>query len=140
MATPPKTPDTRNKAVVACLDGRRLKGVIYNFSALKDSFRLFSEEDPSQARGTEVEMKDLKAVFFVKDFVGDRDYQESQPAGPPKHGKKIEVTFSDGETLVGITDAYNPQKLGFFIFPPDPKTNNIRIFVINKNASRTRFI
>ena len=41
MSTPPKTPENRNKAVIAYLDGHRLKGYIYNFSAMKDSFRLF---------------------------------------------------------------------------------------------------
>lgn len=140
MATPPKTPENRNKAVVAYLDGRRLKGYIYNFSALKDRFRLFSKEGLLQDQGIEVEMKHLKAVYFVKDFSGNRDYKESPVEGPPKHGRKIEVTFGDGEKVFGTTDAYNPEKLGFFVFPVDPKTNSLRIFVVNKNVGQIKFI
>ena len=140
MSTPPKTPVNRNKAVIAYLDGRRLKGYIYNFSAVNDSFRLFSQADPLQDRGTQVDLKDLKAVFFVKDFSGSPEYKETAVAGPPKSGRKLEVIFSDGETLVGTTDAYNPQKFGFFIFPTDPQSNNLRIFVVNKNVSRTKFL
>ncbi len=139
MGTPPKTLENRNKAVVAYVDGRRLKGYIYNFSALKDSFRLFSERDQLQDRGTEVEINDLKAVFFVKDFSGNRDYKESPEEGPPKYGRKVEVTFGDGEKIFGTTDAYNPQKLGFFIFPADPKANSLRIFVVNKNVHKIKF-
>ncbi len=140
MSTPPKTPENRNKAVIAYLDGHRLKGYIYNFSAMKDSFRLFSEADPLQDRGAHVELRDLKAVFFVKDLSGSPEYKETVFAGSPKSGRKLEITFSDGETLVGTTDAYNPQKFGFFIFPTDPKSNNLRIFVVNKNVSRTKFL
>ena len=47
MATPSQTPDKSNRAVVAFADGRRLRGYIFDFSAIKDSFRLSPEEDPA---------------------------------------------------------------------------------------------
>ena len=133
-------PDNRNKAVVAFLDGRRLKGYIYNFSAQRDRFRLFLEQDTLQRQGTDVQMKDLKAIFFTKDFVGNSEYTESQILTSQNGCRKAEVTFQDGEKLVGTTDAYNPQKIGFFIVPADPRSNNLRVFVINKNASQIRWI
>ena len=127
--------DNRNKAVVAFLDGRRLKGYIYIFSAQKDCCRLFSHQDSDrkgegQPEGTDVQMKDLKAIFFAKDFAGDREFKESQTFTTQNHGRKAEVTFRDGEKLVGTTDAYNPQKVGL----ADPRSNNLRVFVITKNA------
>ncbi len=140
MATPPDKPDIRNKAVVAFLDGRRLKGYIYNFSTQKDRFRIFPEQDHFQREGTEVQLKDLKAVFFAKDFVGNPDYQESQTLEASPQGRKAEVTFNDGEKLVGTTDAYNPQKTGFFIFPVDPRSNNLRVFVITRNARQIKWL
>ena len=139
MATPSNLTKMRNKAVVAFLDGRRLKGRILNFSPLKNRFRLFSEENSPQNRGTDVEVKDLKGVFFVKDFRGNREYREVQVADRPLHGRKIEVTFLDGEKINGTVHSYNPQNLGFFIFPIDPKTNNTRIFVVNKSVQQVRF-
>jgi hypothetical protein len=139
MATP-NIPDSRNKAVVAFLDGRRLKGYIYNFSAQKDRFRLFFEQDIQQRKGADVQMKDLKAIFFARDFVGNSEYQESQTLAPQNQGRKAEVTFSDGEKLVGTTDAYNPEKIGFFIVPADPRSNNLRVFVITKNAAQIRWL
>jgi hypothetical protein len=70
------TPDVMlNKVVVAYLDGRRARGCVYDFSPLKDTFRLVSE---SGQKGPEVALKDLKAVFFVKDFRGDSKYNESK--------------------------------------------------------------
>lgn len=123
-----------NRVVVAFLDGRRLKGYLYNFSALKESFRLFPNAVEDQKSGSEVLMRDLKAVFFVRDFEGDRDYKELPSADAVKHGRKVTVIFQDGEEVSGATEAYNPQKLGFFMFPLDPKGNNLRIFVVNKNV------
>jgi hypothetical protein len=124
-----------NRAVVAFLDGRRMKGFIFNFSAIKETFRLFPDELQKKA-GTDVMMRELKAVFFVKDFSGNPDYTETADVSAPKHGRKIDVEFRDGEKLAGMTDAYNAQKLGFFIFPLDSKSNNLRIFVVNKNVLR----
>lgn len=138
MATPPKTPDQSAKVVVAYVDGQRLKGYAYNFSALKDSFDLHPQENPLQQRGTRVEMKDVKAVFFVKDFVGDPEYRESPLVEGRGHGRKIEVTFGDGEKVVGVTQGYNPEKLGFFMNPLDPKSNNVRVFIVNRNTRRVR--
>jgi hypothetical protein len=133
-------PDNRNKAVVAFLDGRRLKGYIYNFSAQKDRFRLFLEQDTLRGEGTDVQMKDLKAIFFAKDFVGNSEYTESQILTSQNGCRKAEVTFCDGEKLVGTTDAYNSQKIGFFLVPADPRSNNLRVFVITKNAAQIRWI
>ena len=139
MATP-NVLDNRNRAVVAFLDGRRLKGYIYNFSAQKDRFRLFLEQDPAQREGTDVQLKDLKAIFFARDFVGNSEYTESQVLTSQNGCRKAEVTFRDGEKLVGTTDAYNPQKVGFFLVPADPRSNNFRVFVITKNATQVRWI
>jgi hypothetical protein len=136
----PNTLDNRNKAVVAFLDGRRLKGYIYNFSAQKDRFRLSPDEHTAPREGTDVQMKDLKAIFFAKDFVGNSEYSESQTPTSQNRGRKAEVTFRDGEKLVGTTDAYSPQKVGFFLVPADPRSNNLRVFVITKNANAIRWI
>src|SRR5713101_5242176 len=109
MTTTPKNADIRSKAVVAFLDGRRLKGYIYNFSSQKDRFRLFFEQDTLQREGTDVQIKDLKAIFLAKNFVG-------------------------------TTDAYNPQKIGFFMVPADPRSNNQRVFVVSKNAVKIHWL
>lgn len=140
MATSPQAPDNRNRAVIAFLDGRRLKGYIINFSAQTDRFRVFPETDPHQTGGTEVEMKDLKAIFFAKDFSGDSAHQDSLDTAQNVQGRKTEVVFHDGEKLVGTSDAYNPQKVGFFVFPSDPRSNNLRVFVVTKNIRELRWL
>jgi hypothetical protein len=109
------TPDLMlNKVVVAYLDGRRSRGCVYDFSPLKDTFRLVSESGSLQHK-SEVELKDLKAVFFVRDFRGNSKYKESKRFEEGKPGRKIEVTVSDGEKVIGRTQAYNPKSKGFCV-------------------------
>lgn len=140
MATPPRAPGQANRVVVAFLDGRRQSGYVYDFSALKDSFNLLPAEKTLEGHGIKVQMMELKAVFFVKDFTGNPGYSDKPIVDEHIHGRKIEVIFRDGETILGKTEGYNPQKLGFFMFPGDPTSNNIRVFVINKNAKEVRFV
>ncbi len=139
MSTSSGSLNERNKVVVAFLGGRRLKGYIYNFSALKTSFVLFPTDSTREQQGLNVEVKDLKAIFFVRDIVGNPEYHELTNGQPAKHGRRVEVRCGDGETFRGTTDAYNPQKQGFFMFPTDPKSNNTRIFVVIKNVAQIQF-
>jgi hypothetical protein len=140
MRTPAKTPNGLNKVVVGLLNGARLKGCSYDFSPLKESFTLLRWEDSLQWEATKVEMKDVKAVFFVAEFNGNPEYQERPLTDTSMHGRQIEVTFRDGEKIVGRTEGYNPRKLGFFMFPADPKSNNIRIFVVTRNTRQVRLL
>ncbi|HEY1271809.1 MAG TPA: hypothetical protein VGF08_07480 [Terriglobales bacterium] len=135
----------RAKVVVAYLDGRRIKGYVFDFSALKESFYVFPDENGHPAtmhpeHGTPVQLKDLKAVFFVKDFAGNAEHRDKVPEAIQRHGRQLEVIFRDGEVQVGVTEAYNPQKPGFFMFPADLECNNERIFVINRNVSEVRVV
>lgn len=139
MAASPINSSQLNRVVVACLDGQRFKGFVYNFSALKDFFDLLPQENTKQERGTRIDLKDIKAVFFVKDFVGSRDRKRNNTGDSKKHGRKIEVTCKDGEIMVGMTEGYNPQKLGFFMFPIDEDDNNIRVFVISRNVANVKW-
>ena len=128
-----------SKLVVACLDGRRLKGYVFNFSPLRDRFRLFPEANSPPDAGKDVELADLKALFFVRDFTGNSQYVERYDINGSR-GRRLEVTFKDGEKIIGTTEGWTPQKLGFFLFPADPMTNNLRIFVVNRNVAQVRLL
>jgi len=45
--------------------------------------------------------------------------------GEHPQGKQVEVTFADGEIMVGSTLGYDPNRPGFFVFPADPNCNNL---------------
>lgn len=131
----------RNRVVVALLSGQRLKGYVYDFSPLRDSFTVSPQDGTPAERGTRVELRDVKAIFFVNDFAGNPAHKpNTSEAAPLHHGRRLEVTFADGEKIVGTTEAYNPQKPGFFMIPADSETNNLRVFVASKNVRGVRFL
>ena len=127
-----------SKVVIACLDGQRLKGFVFNCSPLLDSFRLFPEPNARQDSGKDVQLRNLEAIFFVKDFGSNAERKDSHQLKDGRHGQKLEITVADGEMICGTTEAYNPKKTGFFMFPADPDSNNSRIFIVNASVRQVK--
>ena len=129
------------KVVVRYADGRVIKGFSQDFFPHKDRFHLRPADKPT-GQAIEVLLKELKAVFFVRDFAGDSQYNERKKyvEGEQPSGRKVEVTFADGEILVGSTLGYDPSRPGFFLFPADSKSNNIRVFAVTSAVKKVRFL
>lgn len=132
----------QNKVVVRYLDGRVLKGFTSNFMPNKDSFHLTPSDEKLGAQIHAVHIKECKAVFFVRDFVGKSQYQDRKEfqADKTAGGRKIKVVFKDKEVLVGTTQGYQPGRPGFFLFPADPESNNDRCFVVSAATQAIWFI
>jgi len=124
-------PLERTKVVVRYADGKVLKGFTQDFFPHKDRFHLFPVEGPG-GKSVEIQLNHLKALFMVRDFAGGPGYQERKKylEGEKPSGRKVEIVFKDGEVLVGSTLGYDRERLGFFLFPVDPRSNNIRVYVI----------
>jgi predicted RNA-binding protein len=92
----------------------------------------------------EIDFNSLKAVFFVKDFIGDKDHKKVRTFNvdlkiTPSQRKLI-VNFKDGEHLYCTSHSYGRYKVGFFVYPVDPKDNSERIFVINSAVDSVRLM
>jgi hypothetical protein len=126
----------KTKVVVHCLDGRLVKGSTMDFTATRESFHVIPPPDAPNPRPVEVSLHEVKAVFFVKDFAGNPDYEESKDwsRDPRRYGRPIIVRFKDGEEIRGYTQTYCPGKRGFFILPCDPESNNDRVFVVAESV------
>jgi hypothetical protein len=129
------------KVVVRYVDGMVVKGTTQDFFPNKDRFHLRSDTTASE-EPAEVLIRDLKAVFFVKDFDGKPGYNERKEYnnGDKAQGRKVEILFVDGEKLVGSTLGYDPNRLGFFLFPVDPESNNMRVFAVTAAVKNVRYI
>jgi hypothetical protein len=129
-----------SKLVVRYLDGRVIKGHTLDFSSTKDSFHLLPVDNPSNS--VEVRLAQIKAVFFVKDFMGQREYDERLEfdGSHPVMGRKIQVTFNDGEVLVGTSEVYMPNRKGFILFPADRRSNSEKVFVVNAAVREVKFM
>lgn len=119
-----------NKVAVRFKDGRVSKGTTHDFVPGKPFLHLHIQNSPE---AVEVQVEELKAIFFVKDFLGKPDYSESKAFPreiPAAKGRKIVVVFKDNEVLTGYTFGYDPGRAGFFIMPTDEMSNNERVFVV----------
>jgi hypothetical protein len=85
-------------------------------------------------------VEQLKAFFWVKDFEGNKNYDEDYGDEIAGTGRKIMVKFSDGESIIGYTLGYSPDRQGFFMTPADLKSNNQRIFVVKSASEKIEFI
>jgi hypothetical protein len=128
------------KMVVRYANGTVARGFIQNFSPNKDFFYL-TPADNSSGPPIYVSMKRLKALFVVRDFHGNPQFKERNyyMEGENPSGLKLEVTFADGEVMVGSTMLnYDPKRQGNFIIPADPNSNNIRVFVVSSAVKKVR--
>jgi len=128
-----------SKIVVRYLDGRILKGTTRNFSPLKPTFQLNLQ---GKTTPQEITVSQLKGIFFVRDFLGNRLHRERKKVSSEDKlpGRLVEVTCRDGEVLVGSTMGYDPGRPGFFLQPVDPKTNNIKVFLTSAGVAKVRHI
>jgi hypothetical protein len=124
------------KIVAKFQDGTLMKGQTSDFLPNKKSFHI------STANGQviNINIEQLKAVFFVKDFTGNKQYKDDYKDVVPGGGKKIRVKFTDGELMVGYTQGYAPNRPGFFLVPADQRSNNQRIFVVSSAVEKIEFL
>jgi hypothetical protein len=125
-----------NKVVAHLLGGRLLKGTTRDFFPNRPLFHVAPSDGTNPIA---VRCKQVKAVFFVKDFSGDGMRKDLRGflAGPSEtaQGKKLAVRFKDGEFLCGYSLVYSPEREGFFMFPADNGSNNLRIYVVMSSTA-----
>lgn len=125
-----------NKVVVKYLDGGIAKGNTLDFHPTRDTFHLNVIETDAEVAGLgmwTVDISQLKAIFFVKDFAGRSEHEERKKItlDDDKIGlRKVAIEFQDGEILNALSVGFGRSRKGFFVNPVDPESNNIRIFVI----------
>lgn len=125
-----------DKAVVRFKDKMLMKGRTGNFSPDNSFFhmKLLSGES------VKVDIAKLKALFIVKSFQGNRQYQYTYGDVLPWGGKKVKVEFKDGEVIIGYTTYYQSVGTGFFITPADLKGNNKQVFVVTSATRKISYM
>lgn len=140
---------TQNLVVAKYRDGRMIKGVTYNFGPEKRFFHVIpiAEEKAGGVRkGEEVVISELKAIFFVKSLEGRKGLPDLEGLLEEEEEKeqgsamKVKVTFTDGETLTGMTHGYSRDRQGFFLVPLEKDSNNLRIFIVFQSAKEIEIL
>lgn len=135
-----EVPQGWHKLVVRYLDGRLLKGYGREFTASSSSLHVWPKPDAPAITRVTIPVWHLKAVFFVRDFTGDPNYVDTGAVMHRTHGRRVIVTFLDGETLAGSTLNYNQDASGFFLCPLDARDNNFRVYVVSRAIRHVQFV
>ena len=134
----------KKKSVVKYQNGEIVKGWIKDFRPDRESFILFPLIEYSEEERIEIKYSSLKAIFFVKDFIGDKNYKKVRIFNVDlkiiPSQRKLIVNFKDGEHLYGTSHSYGRYKVGFFVYPIDPKNNNERIFAVHSAIESVRLM
>ena len=131
------------RVVVHFKGGRLLKGHTHDFTPGRNAFTVTSGKREDRGKIYEVSLRDLKAVFFVRQFDGNILYREKKRFKEVSRchlrGHRIELRFQDGEIIRGTTLDYSVGKKGFFVTPVDPMSNNRLIYVVTDALSDVKF-
>lgn len=131
-----------HQVVARYLDGTTLKGDTADFLPAKSAFHITPFGPPEEVKPLEVQVSDLKALYFVRSLYGDSHHQEANAFSPgtATPGRKIQVTFRDGEVLLGTTQGYQPGRPGFFLVPADPASNNERCYIVTSSTKSIEYV
>jgi hypothetical protein len=132
------------RVVARFIDGRVLKGYARDFTAESDFFLL---DEAGSGKEHRIAVADLKAVFFIKSFEGNKEHREKKAFGVSAHdGHKVYIKFTDQESLVGFVEGEIPwdkgffvsrggsKAKGFFLVPVDRDCNNTKVFVVGTSV------
>jgi hypothetical protein len=138
------------KVVMRLLSGRMLKGTLTDFNPASPMVRLRLS---NQQDLMEISLNEVKAIFFVKTFTGNKAYHEKRKFGLARgRGRRIMVRFKDGEILLGSTEGEIPRlggslaansagdAKGITMFPADPESNNTEVFVVYSSLIDIRYL
>jgi hypothetical protein len=125
------------KVILRFIDGKMLKGYIQDLK-IAEEYLYLEDESNHQLK---VRLKELKAIFYVRKFEGERGHQEKKVfTGTRPGAKRVFVKFKDGETIMGNMEGQIPWQRGFFlesmkekaftIVPVDESSNNTKILVV----------
>jgi len=124
----------KRKVVVRKVDGETLKAYVKPgaepVSAKEEMVTVTSLTEET----INVPKSDIKALFFVRKFSGNKDYSEVKffESQPRIDGLWVRIHFFDNETIEGIV-ANSINFLvddGFYLKPPDPNSNNRLMYVV----------
>jgi len=120
----------RHKLIARLKSGKSLKGYLKSQSIARGQLHLTTFE----GQEITVDIEKLKAVFFVRDFQGNKSYFENKllREDPERIGLRARVRFDDNETMEGVVE--NSLELlqgpGFFFWPADHSANNLLVYVV----------
>ena len=124
-----------HQVVAHLVDGTILKGTTGNVRPNAPDFHLRLADGTTAT----IEVDKMKALFFVHSLDGNPEVRGREDADRAGLGRKITVTFTDGEVMHGYTSGYARGRPAFWVTPADPASNNDRVYVVAAATANVEF-
>jgi hypothetical protein len=133
--------DTLSKVVAHYQDGTVVKGLTRDFTPFGERFHILAFGAGGEA-SREIQVAELKGVYFVKDLDGDLGHAKSNifDASDQTPGRKVRIQFKDGEVMLGYTPDYLTCRPGITVLPADLHSNADRCYIVTAATERISFI
>ena len=121
-------PTTHKKVIVRKLDRDSMNGYVGANFVVDGKLELLNTAGNAVA----IELKDIKGVYFVRDFAETESVSRKTFAGRPRtEGLWVRLEFRDKDVLEGMmqNDLAHVTGEGYFVNPPDTRGNTQKIFV-----------
>jgi hypothetical protein len=125
------------RVVARFRDGRLSSGVTNDFHPSKPYLNLSTTPTSGDTRFMQISQ--MEALYFLRDG-GEEGRLDSPVSASAMHGRQIEVTLPNGDTIVGSTLNYRRDGNGFFVHPFDPRSEHSRVFVTTAGVRHVRFL
>jgi hypothetical protein len=119
---------THKKVIITFSDGTSLQGYVNPLRLPDDPLDVLT----TNGEHRQVPLKEIRAVYFVRDFTEDYEPERKAFFSRPKlDGLWVRLKFRDNETLEGVVsnDLLALLDSGIQITPPDMNGAAVRIFV-----------
>ncbi len=119
---------THKKVIVTFFNGETLHGYFNPLRLPNDPLDVLT----TTGEHREIAVKEIRAVYFVRDFTEDYEPERKAFLSRPKlDGLWVRLKFRDGDTLEGVVtnDLLALLDSGIQITPPDLSGATVRIFV-----------
>ena len=114
-------PSTHKKVIVRKMDRDSLTGYVASKFLADGKLELLTQS----GKVIFIDLREVKGVYFVRDF------GKTFTSRPRSEGLWVRIEFADNDVLEGLmpNDLTLLEGDGYFVIPPDTRSNTQRIFV-----------
>ncbi len=121
-------PSTHKKVIVRKMDRDSVQGYVAPAFLVEGKVELLN----TAGKVVQIELADVKGVYFVRDFDESEAFTRKTFATRPRtEGLWVRLKFRDNEVMEGMmpNDLAQISPEGFLFSPPDTRSNTQRVFV-----------
>lgn len=122
------------QVVARLLDKGKIKGHTTDFHPERESFTIDPGDGGLPVR---VSLSDLKALYFVRSFEGNRDHEDHRKfEGQITIRPKLWLEFKDGEQMAAYPVSPILGPIGFYVLSTDTQSNVEKAWIYRPSLTR----